>query len=428
MLLEPDRPLAVAADLRRCTATTGRRPTSTVCSRRAAASRSPSTKRRLRGSATRRPAESTKPRARHSSPSSASPARSRPSRTKSSACNASWSSAAASSATGTSVRHPVACPFKGLAHFERRGRTVVLRTRAHRRRDRGPPRDATGHRRRGCLRIRQVVARPRRAAPRPRRRRTAGQRVLACRRHRPGASPTADLEHAARAESRCRRRDRAFSSSSTRWRSSSHSATTRSSARPSRRCSTEWSARAARSSSSYGPTKSASPSEVPTLAGLVSGNDVLVGPIRERELRDVVVRPAQRAGLQLEDGLVERDPRRRAGLVRRPPARADRAARDLGAPHRQRLHARRLPRLGRRARCRRAPRRVHVRAAHGVATGRRHVASCSRLAEASDDGTLDLRRRVHIAAVASRDDATRRSRTNSSCATACSLQPTKRSK
>ena len=46
-------------------------------------------------------------------------------------------------------------------------------------------------------------------------------------------------------------------------------------------------------------------SEVPSLARLLRGNDVLVGPIRERELRDVIERPAQRAGLQLEQGLVE---------------------------------------------------------------------------------------------------------------------------
>jgi DNA-binding SARP family transcriptional activator/class 3 adenylate cyclase len=45
--------------------------------------------------------------------------------------------------------------------------------------------------------------------------------------------------------------------------------------------------------------------EVPTLARLLGGNDVLVGPIRERELRDAIVRPAQRAGLQLEDGLAD---------------------------------------------------------------------------------------------------------------------------
>jgi hypothetical protein len=45
--------------------------------------------------------------------------------------------------------------------------------------------------------------------------------------------------------------------------------------------------------------------EVPTLARLLGGNDVLVGPIRERELRDAIVRPAERASLKLEDGLVE---------------------------------------------------------------------------------------------------------------------------
>lgn len=45
--------------------------------------------------------------------------------------------------------------------------------------------------------------------------------------------------------------------------------------------------------------------EVPGLARLLGGRDVLVGPIREAELRDAIIRPAGLAGLRVEDGLVE---------------------------------------------------------------------------------------------------------------------------
>ena len=51
-----------------------------------------------------------------------------------------------------------------------------------------------------------------------------------------------------------------------------------------------------------------------------------------------------------------------------------------------------------------------------------------RLADASDDGTLDLRRRVHIDEVAGRTDRDARSRTSSSCSTGCSPRPRKRSR
>ena len=43
----------------------------------------------------------------------------------------------------------------------------------------------------------------------------------------------------------------------------------------------------------------------PELADLVAGNDVLVGPMRDAELRRAIQRPAERAGLTLEPGLVE---------------------------------------------------------------------------------------------------------------------------
>ena len=110
-------------------------------------------------------------------------------------------------------------------------------------------------------------------------------------------------------------------------------------------------------------------SEVPTLARLVSGNDVLVGPIRERELRDVVVRPAQRAGLQLEDGLVEEilgDAQGSAGVLPLvQTALLETWVRRTGNV----LTIGAYPRVGRRPRRRRAPRRDRVRAADGSATG-----------------------------------------------------------
>jgi WD40 repeat protein len=43
----------------------------------------------------------------------------------------------------------------------------------------------------------------------------------------------------------------------------------------------------------------------PELAGRLTGNDVLVGPMRDSELRRTVELPAQRAGLEIEPGLVE---------------------------------------------------------------------------------------------------------------------------
>jgi hypothetical protein len=43
----------------------------------------------------------------------------------------------------------------------------------------------------------------------------------------------------------------------------------------------------------------------PELADRLTGNDVLVGPMRDSELRRTVELPAQRAGLEIEPGLVE---------------------------------------------------------------------------------------------------------------------------
>ena len=169
-------------------------------------------------------------------------------------------------------------------------------------------------------------------------------------------------------------------------------------------------------------------SEVPTLAGLIAGNDVLVGPIRERELRDVVVRPAQRAGLQLEDGLVDAilvDAQGSAGVLPLVQTalletwiRRTGTVLTLGGYHASGGVHGAVARL--------------AESTYGQLTESQQAAArriLLRLADASDDGTLDLRRRVQIEAVASRDDRdVRASRTNSSCSTACSPRPKKRSK
>ena len=137
-------------------------------------------------------------------------------------------------------------------------------------------------------------------------------------------------------------------------------------------------------------------SEVPTLARLVSGNDVLVGPIRERELRDVVVRPAQRVGLQLEDGLVEEilgDAQGSAGVLPLVQTalletwvRRTGNVLTIGAYHASGGVHGAVARLAETA---------YERLTDPQQDAARRI--LLRLAEASDDGTLDLRRRVRIA-------------------------------
>ena len=70
----------------------------------------------------------------------------------------------------------------------------------------------------------------------------------------------------------------------------------------------------------------------PALAERLTTNDVLVGPMRDTELRRVVELPAQRAGLEVEPGLVERHRRRRGRPSRRPSPVVHRLGRDLGTP------------------------------------------------------------------------------------------------
>jgi WD40 repeat protein len=144
--------------------------------------------------------------------------------------------------------------------------------------------------------------------------------------------------------------------------------------------------------------------EVPTLARLVGGNDVLVGPIRERELRDVIVRPAQRAGLQLEEGLVEEilaDSQDSSGVLPLVETalletwiRRTGNVLTLGAYHASGGVRGAVARL--------------AESTYGILTEAQQEAArriLLRLADASDEGTLDLRRRVRVDDVARRNDS-----------------------
>jgi DNA-binding SARP family transcriptional activator/class 3 adenylate cyclase len=81
----------------------------------------------------------------------------------------------------------------------------------------------------------------------------------------------------------------------------------------------------------------------PELADRLDGNDVLVGPMRDSELRRTVELPAQRAGLEIEGGLVDvivSDVAGRAGAL---PLLSTALSRDLGTPRGPGPHPRRLP-------------------------------------------------------------------------------------
>jgi DNA-binding SARP family transcriptional activator/class 3 adenylate cyclase/WD40 repeat protein len=144
--------------------------------------------------------------------------------------------------------------------------------------------------------------------------------------------------------------------------------------------------------------------EVPTLARLLGGNDLLVGPIRERELRDAIVRPAERAGLQLEDGLVEEilaDAQGSSGVLPLVQTalletwvRRSGNVLTLGGYHASGgVHG--------------AIARLADTTFDSFSDSQRDAARriLLRLANASDDGTLDLRRRVPRRDLAAHDDA-----------------------
>jgi DNA-binding SARP family transcriptional activator/WD40 repeat protein/type II secretory pathway predicted ATPase ExeA len=142
----------------------------------------------------------------------------------------------------------------------------------------------------------------------------------------------------------------------------------------------------------------------PGLADLMTGNDVLVGPMRDSELRRVVELPARRAGLDVEAGLVEiivADVAGRAGALpllstalaetwelrqdRTLTLSAYRAAGGVnGALARMAEDAYQSMPVGARA----AARRVLLR-----------------LCDAGDDGTIDLRRRLPMDEAAPAHDA-----------------------
>ena len=137
---------------------------------------------------------------------------------------------------------------------------------------------------------------------------------------------------------------------------------------------------------------------------LLRGNDVLVGPIRERELRDVIERPAQRAGLQLEQGLVEQilaDAQGSSGVL---PLLQTAL---LTTWDRRTGNVLTLGAYQESGGVQGAVARLAETTFAGLTPGQQDAARriLLRLAEASDDGTLDLRRRVRVDDIASRDDA-----------------------
>ena len=145
-------------------------------------------------------------------------------------------------------------------------------------------------------------------------------------------------------------------------------------------------------------------SEVPSLARLLRGNDVLIGPIRERELRDVIERPAQRAGLQLEQGLVEEilaDAQGSSGVL---PLLQTAL---LATWERRTGNVLTLGAYQESGGVQGAVARLAETTFADLAPGQQDAARriLMRLAEASDDGTLDLRRRVRVDDIAGRDDA-----------------------
>ena len=308
---------------------------------------------------------------------------------------------------------------------------MVLRTRAPRRRDRGAPRDVT---RSSPSWVPPDPASRRSSAPGSSRALAEGalpgQRVLARRRHRTRRGTDRGPGPAAR-----RTRDDADEGAGCSWSSTRLEELFTRLRRPARArglradARTRSSATAAPSSSPCAPTRSGSASEVPTLAGLVSGNDVLVGPIRERELRDVVVRPAQRAGPAARRRLGRGDPR----STRKAPPASSRSCRrrcsrpGCAAPATSSRSARYHASGGVHGAVARLA-ETDVRAAHGSATGRRtpHPVPARGGVATTAPSTSAAASASTMSRVAT--TTTRGSRTSRWCSTACSPQPTTRSK
>ena len=148
----------------------------------------------------------------------------------------------------------------------------------------------------------------------------------------------------------------------------------------------------------------------PALAALLDGNDVLVGPMRDGELRRAIELPAQRAGLDARARPRRGHRRRRRRPRRRPAAPVDRAGRDVGAAG----AAARLTLAGYRAAggVNGALARLAEDAYAGPPRPARPAARriLLRLCDAGDDGAFDLRRRLPLAEVVDDDDADGRRR------------------
>ena len=202
-------------------------------------------------------------------------------------------------------RYAGGLPVQGPGDVRRRGRRVLLRARAARRRARLTARRSAAARGRRAVGQRQVVRASGRPAARARRRRAARERRLDA-----GADPTRRAA-AARAPPRdppARARTQRACSRSTSSRSCSRSARTRRSARSSSprssatardregRCVVVLTVRA----DFYGRCAA-----YPELSRLLGANHVLVGQMSRDELRRAIERPAQRVGLTVEPELVE---------------------------------------------------------------------------------------------------------------------------
>ena len=141
----------------------------------------------------------------------------------------------------------------------------------------------------------------------------------------------------------------------------------------------------------------------PALADRLAGSDILVGPMRDGELRRTVALPAQRAGLEIEPGLVEvivGDVAGRAGRCRCCPPRWPRPG-NAARPH---PHLGRLPRRWWRER---GLARMAEDAYATLPPGPRDAARrlMVRLCDAGDDGDLSLRRRLPVSEAAPEGDA-----------------------
>ena len=142
----------------------------------------------------------------------------------------------------------------------------------------------------------------------------------------------------------------------------------------------------------------------PELADRLTGNDVLVGPMRDSELRRTVELPAQRAGLEIEPGLVEvivGDVAGRAGAL---PLLSTALAETW-----ERREARALTLAGYRAAggVNGALARMAEDAYAALPAGPRAAARrlLLRLCDAGDEGDLSLRRRLPVAEAADEHDA-----------------------